>query len=251
MVKNRIKSRFLKLNLPGVTGKNLAHALAHETRPSARKRLRAVQLILKGKEPKQAARIVGVSEASVSRWIAVARRSGLQALLTDRRGQKPKLPVPASKAGPMRAQIRKALEESDHDRMTRERLAAVDQLLAGVPVLEVASMARVTQGAVMVWLSKFEKGGIAALVSRPQKPEPLCPDVDSASLRARAATVKNPRIARRLRAVAHLADGLSAIEAAARERTNDWMVRRWLADFRAKGVDALLQDRRLNRRVFT
>jgi transposase len=245
MVKKRIKSCFLKLNLPDVTGKNLARVLANETRRSARERLRAVQLVLNGKEPKHAARMVRASETSVLRWIAIARRAGLQALLADGRGQKPKLPGIASKAGPMRARLRHALEPPGHDRMTQTRLTAVDQLLAGVSVAEVASAARVTQGAVMVWLAKFEKGGVAALVTRPQRFAPLCPNVDGASLRARAVTVKNPRIARRLRAVAHLADGLSAIEAAARERTNDWMVRRWLAMFREGGVEALLRDNRL------
>lgn len=228
-----------------ITPNDVKKALTRETRRYARKRLRALTLLLAGKRPKQAARLVGVSEASVARWITIARRSGLQALLADRRGQKPKLPVPASKAGPMRARLRAALEQPNRDRMALTRLTAVDQLLAGVPIAEVASTARVTQGAVMVWLAKLEQGGVAALLSRPQRFAPLCPDVDGDALRALAATEKNPRIAKRLRAVAHLADGLSAIDAAARERTNDWMVRRWLAMFRAGGVETLLKDKRI------
>ena len=99
----------------------------------------------------------------------------------------------------------------------------------------------------MAWLARFERGGIAALISRPHRAPPLCPDIDGDALRARAATLKDQRIARRLRAVAHLADGLGVIDAAAKERANDVTVRTWLATFRGGGVEALLCDKRLKR----
>jgi transposase len=60
--------------------------------------------------------------------------------------------------------------------------------------------------------------------------------VNGAELCALAAQEKNHRIAKRLRAIAHLADGMSAMDAAIHERIHEATV---LAHFQKGGVNAL------------
>lgn len=69
----------------------------------------------------------------------------------------------------------------------------------------------------------------------------LCPGADSAALRILAAKQPNPRIAKRLRLIAHLADGLGILDAAARERVSETSAREWLALYRKGGVPALMR----------
>jgi transposase len=193
------------------TAHELDIALTQETRPYARKRLRALKLLLAGRHPEDIARLVKTSRTSVDRWIAMARQSGWRSILRDRRGQKPKLPIAAHASERMRRQIREGLEGAI-DRVTRTRLIAVDRVLSGNPVEAAARAANVKPNTVMSWLAKVEHGGIAALRSHIRPAPSLCPQANSAELRALAASEPDPRAAKRLRVIAWLADGLSALE---------------------------------------
>jgi transposase len=163
----------------------------------------------------------------------------LKALVDDGRARKRKKPAKPAAARRARAEIAAALK-TRHDPRTRARLRAVDHLLAGVPLDFVAQEASVSPKVAASWLTKLERKGVAALLSKRRPPSPRRHlDADSAKLRAIAAKETRPRIAKRIRAMAHLADGMDFLAAALKERVHETTVRAWLADFREGGIKAL------------
>lgn len=165
-----------RLKVPDLAVKEIGAFYTGERRAHVRKRLRALRLVLLGKRPAEAARIVNVSAKSVRRWIKSARHGGVAALV--------------------------------HDRPRRRRTASI---------------------------AEFGKGRVESL--RPP------PKISSGQLRALATDEKRRRIAKRMRVVADLMDGQSAFKVAVRERMTETTAQRWLADFRARGVDALHHDK--------
>lgn len=67
-------------------------------------------------------------------------------------------------------------------------------------------------------------------------------EADAVALRAQAAEQSDPRLAKRLRLIAQLAEGLGILDAAARERVNETTVRRWRGLYARGGVAALLRE---------
>jgi transposase len=219
--------------------KKIEAALSTEPRPHIRVRLKAVMHVLGGKTREHAAKRAAANPLTVGRWVKRARQSGLKALVDDGRARKRKKPAKPAAAKRARAEIAAALK-TRHDPRTRARLRAVDHLLAGVPLDFVAREASVTPRVAASWLTKLERKGVAALLGKNRPPSPKRHlDADSARLRAIAAKETKPRIAKRIRAIAHLADGLDFLAAALKEGVHETTVRAWLADFRAGGVKAL------------
>lgn len=125
---------------------------------------------------------------------------------------------------------------------TRKRLVAVDQLLAGTAPEVAARDAYMTRGVVKGWLVKFERDGVLALVSKsPSRATKLHIDADSSKLRALAAVQSNWQMARRLRALANITDGMSTSECATRLRVHERTVEAWAQLFLTEGLEGLLR----------
>jgi transposase len=232
------------LHLPDVTPAQLQAALVTEKRPYVRDRLVALQLVLGGTCPTDAARSIKRDPITVMRWMRRAQDSGWLALTRDgrtkERPHKRKTVLAGAAAARARKSIRVALD-GKLDAMARARLMAVDLVLQGLPFDSAAQEVHVELNSVRTWYTQFERGGVAGLLPKPKARSRLCADIDGAEIRALAVKESRPRIARRLRVIALLAEGVGTLDAAAREGINEVTVRRWRRNFSKGGVEALRQ----------
>jgi exodeoxyribonuclease X len=230
------ESKSLEVNLDEVKA-----ALAQEHRPWVRKRLVAIGKILDGKSIQQAAHMTGATRGSVERWIKQIQRSGFQSLLSDGRHGRPKRWMKPSKIAQTRRQIAAALAGPLKPQV-RARLIAVDTVLSGRLIDEAAASAGVIPDTVRSWLRVLTYDGIAATLGRWEgqgKPRQL--DADPVALRELAAKEMNPRIRKRILALACVAEGMSPLDAAVSVGLQHGTVLRRMKRFREEGI-AAFQD---------
>jgi transposase len=241
--------RKIDLKSLGVSQDEVEAALARERRPGVRRRLVAVCKILEGKSIKQAARAAKATRRSVERWLRQVRQFGFQSLLTDgrhghaRRSMKPnqvsetRRQIATALAGPLKPQV-------------RARLIAIDRVLSGRPIDEVAASARVLPNAVKSWLRTVTYGGIAPTLARWEgqgKPRPRQVDADPVALRELAAKETNPRIRKRVLALACVAEGMGVYDAEVKVGLNRSAITKRVRRFREEGI-AAFQDRKIGGR---
>jgi transposase len=151
--------RIHKLRL-GVSPENVNHHLAREHRPGMRKRLRALQMLLKGATVGRAAKAANVSKLSVEAWLRIVRKWGCSGLLSV---LKPHGNQTATDEAVVREQIRIALESKLSLRL-RKRLVAIARLLAGERPEEVAREMRIHSGALRMWIAEVRKTGLGEIL---------------------------------------------------------------------------------------
>ena len=111
-----------------VTEAELGAALAEQTHAGKRKRLLAVQALLRGATKHEAAQLARASSDSVARWLKRASKGGISTVLAD----KPrKEPMTAEAIAAARADIAAALRRNPNRRL-RWRLNAIDAVLAAI-----------------------------------------------------------------------------------------------------------------------
>jgi transposase len=129
----------------------------------------------------------------------------------------------------------------------RARLVAVDLVLSGKPMAEVAASAQVLPNAVRTWLRVISRSGVDASVARWQVDRRLRPgklDVEPATLHELAAKEINPRVRKRIRALACVAEGMSSYDAEVKTGLNHWAIIKRVGRFREEGV-AAFQDKKI------
>jgi transposase len=234
MVQNGLKRPGIRLKLPPITAGDLEPILRRETRPHARKRLKAIVALLRGKSRGEAARAAGCSLDSVDRWLRAARRSGWQSLMDDLPGTRPK---PVKRAARLREEIRRALNDA-RDPRERKRLTAVARVLDGERSDRTAEALGLNPGTVSRLLQLLRRGGIAALLKQERTGKPLI-NADATRLRTAAAVERDCRAAKRMQAMALLAEGHNAPEAAMRVHASPETIHAWVRAFRRGGIGAL------------
>jgi transposase len=230
------------LDLLTLTSHELDIALAQEKRARVRRRLLAVKKVLGGMSRKQAAKSVKAGIGSVDRWLRIARQLGCAVLVSDGKELPRKRRMNRAEAALARAKLQDALQQTIHWR-ARKRLVAVDQMLAGKAPLVVAREACVTPHTVRQWLTRLQSEGVGALLgtAKMRLQDPLIV-ADAGELRALAAKKQNTPIAKRLLAMANLADGMSVTDAAVRAGAHRDTLRIWLADFQKSGIQDLQRN---------
>ena len=126
-----------KLKAVPITQDEVKAALARERRPGVRRRLVALSRILAGKSIKQAARAAKATRGSVERWLKQVRQAGLQSLPLDRRRRYRKREMTRAQVENTRREIAAALAHPLRPQV-RARLIAIDTVLSGRPINEVA-----------------------------------------------------------------------------------------------------------------
>ena len=191
MVKKSIKSPDSKMKLPDCTAGELNAALARESRPHVRARLRVLLLVLEGVAPRNAGVVVGCDPATARRWVSKAARLGWRALAVDGRSnprpgrrkrttaaraampkppRAPRVPSVTANAGALRAQAAR-----EQDRRMAKRLRVIALLAEGFGTMDAAARERTNETTVRNWRAVFQAGGIDAL--RRLTPGPrLAPD---------------------------------------------------------------------------
>jgi transposase len=235
--------RAIDLNSLGITRDEVKAALARDHRPWVRKRLVAISKIMAGKSINQAAQAAKASRGSVDRWIGRIQRSGFQSLLADGRHGYPKRWMNPSKTAQTRRQIATALSGPLKPEV-RARLIGVDMVLSGGPMDEAARSAHVFPRTVRTWLRDVVRDGFAPTLARwegQDKPRPRKLDADPMALRELAAKEKNPRIRKRILALAYVAGGMGLLDAAVSAGLSHFTVIKSMKRFRERGV-AAFQD---------
>jgi len=228
----------------GVSEDEVKAALARERRRGVRRRLVAIREILAGKSITQAARAAKATWRSVDRWLEQVRRSGFQSLLVDGRHGHAKPRMKPSEVEQTRRQIAAALARQLKSQV-RERLTAIDAVLSGRSMDEAAASARVLPDAVTRWLRVISRDGVDAAVAGWQIDRRLRPgklDVDPTMLHELAAKEINPRIRKRIQALAYVAEGMSPLDAAVKMKVAHSAVLARVKRFQEEGF-AAFQDR--------
>jgi transposase len=235
--------RAIDLNSLGITRDEVKAALARERRPRFRRRLIAVCRALAGNSIKQAARAAKATPADVDRWLERVRRSGFQSLLRDTRRSQPKYKMTPDQLEAMRRDIAAALQQPLKPQV-RSRLVAMDMVLSGEPMDEAARSAHVFPRTLGTWLRDAIRDGFAPTLARWESQGKPCPrqlDADPVALRELAAKEKNPRIRKRMVALACLAEGMGLLDAAVSAGLSHTTVIKSMKRFREEGV-AAFQD---------
>lgn len=238
--------RNLDLKTLGVSQDEVKAALVRERRPAVCRRLLAISKILAGNSIRQAARGAKAAQRSVERWLEQLRRRGFLSLLVDGRHGHAKRRMKPSEVAQTRGQVAAALAGPLQPQV-RARLLAIDAVLSGQPIGDVAAAARVLPNAVRKWLRVVSRDGIDATVGGWQIDRRLRPgrlDVDPATLHELAAREKNPRVRKRMLALACVAEGMSTYDAEAKAGLNHWAITKRVKRFRKEGVEAF-QDRKI------
>jgi transposase len=90
------------------------------------------------------------------------------------------------------------------------------------------------------WAAAVRKHGVPEGGSRSDDgARPALLDANGAKLRQRAAKEKNRHVAKRLRALAEIADGAKLSDAAVRADASELAIRKWIHRFRRGGIEAL------------
>jgi transposase len=243
MVKKSIKTSLISAKPAANTLKALDAALARERRPQMRKRLLTIRALLATTTFAEASRITGACPRSVSQWSARYRRNGLAGLLEDRRGVprtgRRKLTITPHEAAAGLDAISSALEANNLDILKRRRLLLVAAVLRGKHLDVAARDFGAAPSTAFIWVRNFQRHGIARLLGKSRHWPSATIAADAKHLRALAAQATDRRIAKRLRVVALLAEGVGSLDAGARERVNECTVRRWRERFLTGGIEAL------------
>lgn len=223
-----------------VSEDELNAALAGEGRRGVRRRLVAISRILAGQSIRQAARAAKATRGTVDRWLRQVRRSGLQSLLVDGRHGHAQQRMKPSEVVQTRRQIAAALARPLKPQV-RARLIAIDILLFGQPIDVAAVAAGVLPDAVKSWLRAVTYHGFAAALAKWQSPGPPPPrqlDADPVALRELAAKERNPRIRKRMLALACVAEGMSTYDAEVKAGLNHEAITKRVRRFREEGIAA-------------
>lgn len=207
--------RGIDLKSFGVSQGEVKAALARERRPGVRRRLVAIRRILAGSSIKQAAHAARATPGSVDRWLGQIQQSGFQSLLVDGRHGHAKRRMKPGQVKETRQQIATALAGPLKPQV-RARLIAIDTVLSSRSIDEAAAAARVLPNTVKDWLRVVTGDGIMPTLARWEsqgQARPRLLDADPAVLRELAAKERNPRIRKRMLALALVADGRSPHDA--------------------------------------
>jgi transposase len=203
-----------------------------------RKRLLVVKAILAGESVEQAARTVKVTPETVDRCLVRIRQSGLSSLLIDKRPGRSKHPSKPEEVDLARREIAAALKRRP-ERRVRRRLLAIDAVLSGKTVEEAAALALVRVSTVRDWLRLVGRDGIVETLERwENRPGPRRLEADAMELRELAAKEVNPRIRRRMLALASVADGMSLYDAAASTGLEPCAISKRIRRFHEEGIPA-------------
>jgi transposase len=222
----------------GINPQEVEEALAVEQCPEIRKRLQAVKLVLLGNTHAHAAKQVHRGENYVSRWVSRARLLGCSAVTLKKRAGRPSRTA-REQVKKARAQIKAALDRNTHVHL-RKRLLAMDALLTGASVEQVAAELHVNSDRIGEWQRCFRKNGLAALMGAKEVNLPRDTwNIDAKLFREMSAKEADKLVATRLLTLANIADGMGVIDAAARTKFSDATVRNWLLRFQKGGIEAL------------
>ncbi len=239
------------LKRSGVTRRKLELALRRERCPRIRTCLETLLLVVSGKSIRDAAKAAGIARSTLAGWLDRVRKHKLKAILTDSRTNnhkgRPRAPLPPNDVADAREQIAKALKRRPTWRM-RRRLEAVDFVFGGGSLEDAAASAGVRPSAVRKWLNAIHHKGIAGFLeqSEGRTSSPRL-DIDAAALHERAAQEWNPRIRKRMLAVAYVADGMGYYDAGVAAGLNHPAVMRWVARVRQGGISVLTRAPALKR----
>ena len=230
----------IDLNALPIRRDEVAAALANEKRRRVRKRLLVIDAILDGKSIEEAAQAANATRAMVERCLKRVHQSGLQSLFCDRRCRPFKWRMTAHRVEATRRAIAAALARPLGANV-RLRLLAVEMVLSGRPIDEVARTVHVLPGAVRTWLRDVSRDGFAPTLARWEgqgKPRPRQLNADPVALRELAAKEMNPRVRRRMLALACVAEGMSPLDAAVSAGLNHGTVLKSMKRFREEGISA-------------
>ena len=171
---------------------------------------------------------------------------GASSLLAENRRRHPKPKIDPDCVEFTRREIAKALARPLKP-LVVSRLAAIDMVLSGQPVDDAAALAMVRPSTVKRWLRIVMRDGIVPTLARwegrgPPRPRKL--DADPTALRELAANERNPRIRKRILALAYVADGMSPLAAAVSAGLDHGAVLARVKRYQEEGV-AGLQDRKI------
>ncbi len=223
----------------GVTKTQFWALLKTERRKAVRKRLVAFRELLKGQSAAEAAMAAKVDPSSVTQWIRITQLHGLNALMRDeRRRRLPRAPMTNEAIQAARDEIHRALKRMPEWRL-RLRLQAIDLALAG-RLEEAAALAHVKTSTVQQWLDAIRRDGIENALARwEQRARPRKLHADADMLLDAALSERNPRIRKRLLALACAAEGMSVDAASAKASLDRASVYMWLQRFQETGTVAI------------
>ena len=139
-----------------------------------------------------------------------------------------------------RAEIAAALKRRPNWLM-RLRLIAVEMALSGRPLDEAAASANVQIPTLKAWLGLITRAGILRALEKWEghgRPRKL--DADAMALREEARKQQNPRIRKRILALACIADGMSVDDTSAQVGINHSVIYTWIRRFQTEGIAPLL-----------
>jgi transposase len=225
------------------TANELFAALSGETRPRVRKRLIALQTILRVATTEEAARAVKAGHGSVASWVTRAQAGGLAAVLTDLPRRPP--PMTPEFIAAVQAGIATALKRPLRRRL-KTRLQGISAALAGKPLQKAAALGGVTPPTLKRWLVHIRAFGITALLAywMPSQPGHLKVSADPAALRAHAASEGDPEKRKRLIALACVAEGLCLNDAAVESGISDGTIITSIRQFQQGGIAAIYPKKR-------
>lgn len=173
-------------------------------------------------------------KSSVGLWLIVAERSGCAALLpvsveADRRRRA----IPLDAIRRARATLQETFSRGGLWRL-HKHAAVFDALLQGATRTEAAGIAKVTLPTVSVWIAQAEE-----TKNEHHAGGSLLPGVNGDQLRTLADQQLKWQFAKRLRAMAAIADGADTGRAAVLVSAQEESVRRWLRRFQNDGVEGL------------
>jgi transposase len=196
--------------------------------------------LMLGKSIPQAALDAKVGRTSVDRWLQRIRQGGIDALLRDAHRRSPKWQATGEQAQAVRRAIAAALARP-LEPPVKERLVAIDIVLAGRAIEPAAASAHVLPGTVREWLRLVARDGFAATLARWENvPHPRSPqiDADPAAFRELAAKEENRHRRRQMLALALVAEGMTPHAAAFKAGANYGSVLKRIRRFGKEGFDA-------------
>lgn len=231
-----------KILATGVTLDELKNAYEVEPRPSIRKRLLALHLVLSGHCYSSAARVAQTSKANVGKWVNKVARLGWQ-ILTIRRSpaHRPKVVVDNAPVAVARMEVARLLAgkiEVDE----RYRLECVLRALEGKDVGSIAKDQNISPANLKRWLRKLYRDGASSLLTKRHHSKLVIED-EPEGLQMMAAQEADPYVAKALRALALVAKGRNADEAGWQVGVTPTTVGQWVAAYRKHGVNGLRVDR--------
>jgi len=206
-------------------------ALAKERRPHIRQRLLAIKYVITGLTRVAAGHKLGVAEGTVRYWVTRARSAGLSALTAT--AHRP--PIEKQIAKEIRDAITERLGDCRSDR-ERRKLNAISAVLEGQNETAAAEQFGLCTRTLREWLAQARKHGATVLFARSPADQWK---VDATGLRTLAERESDPQVARRLLAVAYLAEGQTLRETASQLDLPASTLGRWYHRYRAGGVNAL------------